>query len=376
MNFDFTEAQKKRLDAIRSIAAAMPPETALISATSEVARKALGEVLDQLAAVGYLRLGLEEDALGGAVGLMAAMEILAGRAPGFFLSVEMSTRVLGRVLVHWGSGGEAHAWLKGLTRGEWLGALALSEETLNVENDALTTTGTRQGQDILLNGRKNYVINGPLADRIGVVGRLDGRTAIFMLDRQARGLTLTERISTMGYGGVHIAGVALSDCRVPEACILIPPEGTPVLDMLRAWENEILLAAALGLMRASFEEARDFAKSHRTGGKPIIAYQEVGFKLSEMLTLYQTAQLLAYRAVWTTETDPKQGASLLWCAKVFGTEAAERVAGDALRILAGQGYRSGSASETAYRAAKWTQIAGMSTEIARVRIGDHALGYR
>ena len=108
----------------------------------------------------------------------------------------------------------------------------------------------------------------------------------------------------------------------------------------------------------------------------MIAYQEVGFKLSEMLTLYQTAQLLAYRAVWTMATQPKEGASLIWCAKVFGTEAAERVAGDALRILSGQGYRSGSASESAYRAVKWTQISGISTEIARVKIGDHALGYR
>jgi alkylation response protein AidB-like acyl-CoA dehydrogenase len=108
----------------------------------------------------------------------------------------------------------------------------------------------------------------------------------------------------------------------------------------------------------------------------VIAYQEVGFKLSEMLTLYQTAQLLAYRAVWTMATQPKEGASLIWCAKVFSTEAAERVAGEALRILAGQGYRFGSASESAYRAAKWTQISGVSTEIARVRIGDHALGYR
>jgi alkylation response protein AidB-like acyl-CoA dehydrogenase len=247
---------------------------------------------------------------------------------------------------------------------------------MNVENDPLQTQGVRKGGRVLVSGSKNYVVNGPLADRIGVVGMLDGKPAIFMMDRQVEGLAVSDRIRTMGYDGLHIAEIALHDCDLPEENVILPPENADVLDLLRMWENEVLLAAALGMMQASLAEARDFAKSHRTGGKPVIAYQEVGFKLSEMLTLHQTAQLFAYRAVWTMATQPKEGASLIWCAKVFGTEAAERVAGEALRILAGQGYRSGSAAESAYRAAKWTQISGISTEIARVRIGDHALGYR
>jgi alkylation response protein AidB-like acyl-CoA dehydrogenase len=128
-------------------------------------------------------------------------------------------------------------------------------------------------------------------------------------------------------------------------------------------------------MKAAYESARDYAKAHRSGGKPVIAYQEVGFKLAEMLTLCQTAELLAYRAVWTAAVDPRAGRSLNWCAKVFCSEAAERVAGDALRILGQAGYRAGGPAEGAYRAVKLTQIAGTSTELARVKIGDAALGY-
>ena len=376
MNFDFTDDENRLFEKVRAIAGEAPSEDHLNREQAAGASPELREVMQKLARAGYLELGLGKDADASAVTLMGAMEALACNAHSLFLTVEMSTRVLGRAIAQWGSETQREQWLDSLLRGEWLGALALSEESMNVENDPLQTLGSRKDGRIVLNGRKDYVINGPLADRIGVVGMLDGRPAIFMLDRQADGLTVTERTPTMGYDGLHIAGLECCDCTVPVENVILPPENVSVLDQLRLWENEILLAAALGLMQASFEEARDFAKTHRSGGKPVIAYQEVGFKLSEMLTLYQTAQLLAYRAVWTMATQPKEGASLIWCAKVFGTEAAERVAGEALRILAGQGYRAGSASESAYRAAKWTQIGGISTEIARVKIGDHALGYR
>jgi alkylation response protein AidB-like acyl-CoA dehydrogenase len=376
MNFDFKDDEKRLFETIRAIAGAAPSEEILAGQSAEAVSRTLRDILNRLAEAGYLQLGFGKNAKADAVPLMGAMETLAGQARSLFLAVEMSTRVLGRAIAHWADSGQKEQWLQSLLAGNWLGALALSEDTMNVENDPLTTRGVRKDGRVLVSGRKQYVVNGPLADRIGAVGMLDGKLAIFMIDRQAEGLSVSDRIRTMGYDGLHIAEIGLHDCDLSEADVILPPENAPVLDLLRLWENEILLAAALGLMQASLAEARDFAKSHRSGGKPVIAYQEVGFKLSEMLTLYQTAQLLAYRAVWTMATQPKEGASLIWCAKVFSTEAAERVAGEALRILAGQGYRFGSASESAYRAAKWTQISGISTEIARVKIGDQALGYR
>jgi alkylation response protein AidB-like acyl-CoA dehydrogenase len=129
-------------------------------------------------------------------------------------------------------------------------------------------------------------------------------------------------------------------------------------------------------MKTAFESAKAYAKAHRTGGKPIIAFQEIGFKLSEMLTLFQTAQLFAYRTAWAADHNSKEAESLTLCAKVFCTESAEQVAGEALKILGGSGYISGNAAEQAYRCAKYGQIAGTSTEIARVKIGDAALGMR
>jgi alkylation response protein AidB-like acyl-CoA dehydrogenase len=178
----------------------------------------------------------------------------------------------------------------------------------------------------------------------------------------------------MGCNGLAICGLELDGCPVPAGRVIGPLDREMLLGKLKLWENQILIAAALGMLQGSFEAAREHAKTHRSGGKPIIAYQEVGFKLAEMLTLYQTAQLYAYRAAWVADDAPREADVLTLCAKVFCTEAAEAVAGKALQILSGSGYLAGGPAERAYRCAKYSQIAGISTEIARVKIGDAALG--
>jgi alkylation response protein AidB-like acyl-CoA dehydrogenase len=202
------------------------------------------------------------------------------------------------------------------------------------------------------------------------------KSAIFMVEKGAPGLILGERTATIGYGGAAISTLELKNCVISAGNVICPPDAQTMTTLLRLWENQILMGASLGLMKTAFESARTYAKSHKTAGKPIIAFQEIGFKLSEMLTLFQTSQLFAYRTTWTAEKDPKEAESLTLCAKVFCTESAEQVTGEAMKILGGAGYVSGNAVEQAFRCAKYGQIAGTSTEIARVKIGDTALGLR
>jgi alkylation response protein AidB-like acyl-CoA dehydrogenase len=327
--------------------------------------------------LGYLKTGLAGQAnppVTGTLALMAAMERLAVVSPSLFMAVETSTRLFGRALSLGKRTTDIDALEKRLAAGEIMGAVALSEGSLNVENDPLATTGTREGNTIRVSGAKRYVVNGPLADWLAVAGQMEGGLGIFLIERETPGLHRSERIETMGCNGLAIGGLELDGCPVPLARVIGPLDPEATLARLKLWENQILIAAALGQLRAAFDAARDHAKTHRSGGKPIIAYQAVGFKLAEMLTLYQTAQLLAYRAAWTADDNPKEADVLTLCAKVFSTEAAETVAGKALQILSGSGYLTGNPAEQAYRNAKYGQIAGVSTEIARVKIGDAALG--
>jgi alkylation response protein AidB-like acyl-CoA dehydrogenase len=152
-----------------------------------------------------------------------------------------------------------------------------------------------------------------------------------------------------------------------------PFEDDEPLRKVRTWEDEILTAASLGLMRSALDSASEYARAHTSGGKPIIAYQEIGFKLAEMLTLFQTAQLLAYRAAWMAETGERETETLIHCAKVFCTESAEKLASASMQVLGQHGYARGNPAEEGYRNAKYLQIAGTSTEISRVKIGDGVL---
>jgi alkylation response protein AidB-like acyl-CoA dehydrogenase len=352
MNFDFTTEDRALFEAVRQAAAG---------------REGLPELLPALAYTGYLNPELSGTTL------MGAMEALASLDPALFLGVEMSARLLGRALARWGSPAQRARWGAPLAQGTWIGALALSEQGMNVDNEPLATQARREGDGVRLEGAKSYVVNAPVADWIGVVGRLEDRPALFMVARDAPGLTVEAALRTLGTDGLPIAGLTLAAVRLPAAQVVLLTDDH--LEVLRLWENQVLIAAALGMQAAALAQARDYAKAHRTGGRPIIAYQEVGFKLAEMLTLHQTSQLYAYRAAWAADRNAKEAQGLTWCAKVFCTEAAERVAGEALRILGGAGYQSGGAAEQAYRSAKYPQIAGTSTEIARVKIGDEALGY-
>jgi alkylation response protein AidB-like acyl-CoA dehydrogenase len=303
------------------------------------------------------------------------MEILAATSPSLFLSLEMCARLFGRMIVIWGDNDQKKRYLLPLRKGKLVGAVALSEKAMNVDNDPLETIGTDHDGGIKISGGKQYVINGPVADWTAVVARYHDSKAIFLVQRGTRGMIRGDRLHTLGYDGVQICSIQFGDCRIPFDQVLIPGDGQEILETIRMWENQMLSAACLGMMRSSFEAAKRYASAHHSGGKPIVAYQEVAFKLAEMLALYQTSQLLAYRAAWMSDTNPKDAAELTLCAKVFCTESAEKVAGQALQILAGEGYRLGNPAEHAYRCAKYAQIAGTSTEIARVKIGDRALGY-
>ena len=311
------------------------------------------------------------------VSLVVSQEQLAALAPSLFLSVEVSIRIFGRLVARFGSEDQKNAVLPDLMSGKSIGAVALSENSMNIENDILHTTGVSSADGFHVTGSKGHVVNAAIADWIAVAGKIDGREepAFFLMEKESEGLFIGERLSTLGYGGVPISPIQLDGCPVPLKHVIQLPMDSAAFQTVRMWEDQVLTAASLGLMRRSFDAALQYAKTHRSGGKPIIAYQEVGFKLAEMLTLFQTAQLLAYRAAWMSESEDREADVLAHAAKVFCAESAEKVTSDAMQILGGKGYVRGNPVEAGYRDAKYIQIAGTSTEISRMKIGDRILGY-
>jgi alkylation response protein AidB-like acyl-CoA dehydrogenase len=377
MNFDIGEEEKNLCERINGLFTVDGGADLIHQENDqpEVVRRATLRWAASLAEAGYLAPGV----LNGrnSVSLVVMQEALAALAPSLFLSVEASTRIFGRLVAVYGTVEQKDAILSNLISGRLIGTVALSEEGMNIENPPLTTTGISSAEGFIVSGSKSHVVNGPIADWIAAAGTIDGETetSFFLIEKSRKGLFAGKRLATLGYSGAAISPVRFEGCQVPSQHVIRPEGGSDALKMVRLWEDQILTAASLGLMRRSFDVAVKYAKTHRSGGKPIIAYQEVGFKLAEMLTLFQTAQLLAYRAAWMSESGDREADVLAHCAKVFCAEAAEKIASESLQILGGTGYILGNPAEAGYRDAKYLQIAGTSTEISRMKIGDAVLGY-
>ena len=378
MNFDFSEGELKFHQALAQALEGKETPESQSEAENKVLPDWVGSYHRILADVGYLELGFKvpEQENGNSLHLLACQEILAAFSQSLYLTVEMSVRMFGSIIRFWGTKEQQSQLLPDLNSGKIFGAVALSEDAMNVTNGPLKTEGFERNDRIQVAGKKTYVVNAPWADWIAVVGRMQDQTAVFLLEKNTPGLTIDTPLITLGYETAAIAGIHLDACNIPADRVILLNGDKAAWVSLQLWENHILIGASLGMMKAAFTSAKEFANSHHTGGKPIIAYQEVAFKLAEMLTLYQTAQLLAYRAAWAADNQPQEKDGLMLCAKVFCAESAEKVASMALQVLSGEGYQRGSQAADAYACSKYTQIAGTSMEIARVRIGDEALGYK
>ena len=327
--------------------------------------------LMKLGQKGYLALGLENRK--DSVSLLAAQETLATISPSLFLSVEVTARLFGRLVASFGTPEQKNKILPHIKEGRLIGAVALSETGMSIGNAPMDTSALSMDGGFQVDGAKGHVVNAPVADWIAVAGNWEEDIVFLLIRKDADGLYMGERLSTLGYNGTTISPISLENCFVQSNAVIGPLKEENLLKTLRMWEDQILTAGSLGLMHRSFDTARAYAKDHESGGKPIIFYQEVGFKLAEMLTLLHTAQLLAYRAAWMVETGDREAGVLVHCAKVFCSESAEEVTSSALQILGGKGYVQGNPAEEGYRNAKYLRIAGTSSEISRMKIADEVL---
>jgi alkylation response protein AidB-like acyl-CoA dehydrogenase len=373
MDFDYSETERDISEKVKGIFATDTKASfaKLESGNNDVIRSVVLKYLKALGQVGFLARGLEDKK--DTMSLVTAQESLATISPSLFLSVEVNARIFGRLIAVYGSADQKNQFLHDIKEGRFIGAVALSEGGMNIENEPLQTAGVQGGESFFVNGGKDHVVNAPIADWIAVAGKVEEDIVFFIIKKGSEGLFIGQRFSTMGYHGCAISTISLENCSVHSKHVIGPFKDEEPFKALRRWEDQILTTGSLGLMNRCYRDALSYAKTHKSGNKPIIAYQEVGFKLAEMLTLLQTAQLLAYRAAWMDETNNKDASVVAHCAKVFCTESAEEVASQALQILGGYGYIDGNPVEEGYRNAKYLQIAGTSTEISRMKIADGVL---
>ncbi|MEJ2718145.1 MAG: acyl-CoA/acyl-ACP dehydrogenase [Deltaproteobacteria bacterium] len=375
MDFDWTAEEQEIKSRVASV---LDEKTRLELEDLEEAdldgvKRITAACMRKLADVGYLALGTGPGARGRAMALIAAQEELARVSGSLFLSIETSARLFGGVLAGFGTSDAAREISESLARGELIGALAASEPEHPPFPDGTGTGAVPDRGGYLLTGRKNYVTNALIADWLAVVGDVGERPAVFLVGPHLPGVAIGPRLKTVGYNGLAVSVIELNQVKVPETHVLGPFDDRSPLDFLRLVQDQMLTVAAIGLLQRIVAATRDYTHAHERGGKPVFRFQEIRFKLADMLTLCQSAQFLAYRAGWLYSADDTEAETVLHCAKVFAAEASEQAAAMAMQVMAGHGYLAGNPVERAYREAKLTGIAGTTSEIARMSIADDLL---
>jgi alkylation response protein AidB-like acyl-CoA dehydrogenase len=212
-----------------------------------------------------------------------------------------------------------------------------------------------------------------MADMIAVSGQVEGKTAFFLVQPGQEGVKIGPRMATLGYNGLAVSTLDLDRAFVPADRVIGPLADDEAIRFLHTVQDLILVAASLGVMIRTHNEANTYSRTYHRGAKPIYSHQEVRFKLADTFTLMQTSQLLAYRAAWFQAMGEKEAPVLIHAAKVFTAEAAEKVSNLAMQILAGRGYVMGNPVERGYREAKFAALAGTTSEVARMSIAEDVL---
>jgi len=279
-----------------------------------------------------------------------------------------------------------------------LGAFCVSEPDAGSDVSSLRTRAVydEATDEWVLNGTKAWITNGGIADVHVVVAAVDpalkGRgQASFVVPPGTKGLSQGQKYKKHGIKASHTAEVVLDDVRVPGRCLLggkekldaklarareagRTGEGQPAMKTFEATRPAVG-AQALGIARAAYEIALDYAKERVAFGKPIIMNQAIAFKLANMATQIDASRLLIWRAAWLARNGGFKNAEGSM-SKYYASEAAVKVTEEAIQILGGYGYTREYDVERMHRDAKIHTIFEGTSEIQQLVIARAISGLR
>ena len=276
-----------------------------------------------------------------------------------------------------GSAAQRDAYLPRVAQGTAVAAFALSEPDAGSDAAALTTAAHLDGDHYVLDGVKTWTSNGGAADfyvlfaRVGDQPGTSGITA-FIVDGGTPGLEVEARIEVMA---PHpLATMRLRGCRIPSSArIGAEGDGFKVamhtLDLFRP----SVAAAALGFARRAFDEAVARARGRHMFGQTLADLQLTQAAIGDMAALIDASALLVYRAAWLRDTSKRRITEEAAIAKLFATEAAQKVIDRAVQIHGGLGVVRGSVVERLYREIRALRIYEGATEVQQLIIGRREL---
>jgi alkylation response protein AidB-like acyl-CoA dehydrogenase len=347
------------------------PRTSEMESRAEFPR----ELFRTLGKAGLLGLAYDEELGGGGQPYEVYLQVLEELARGWLaVGVGVSVHTLSCYpLAAFGSDEQKARWLPEMLGGELLGAYCLSEASSGSDAVALQTRAVRKGDDYVVDGTKTWVTHGGHADFYNLMVRTGGSgpkgISCLLADASTAGMSPQPPERKMGLRSSPTASITLEGARVP-ADRLLGEEGVGFRIALSALDGGRLgiAACAVGHAQAALDLAVDYAKERKQFGQRIADFQGLSFLLADMATQVEAARALYLSAARLRDAGRPYGPQASM-SKLFATDAAMRVATDAVQVLGGYGYVEDFPAERYLREAKILQIFEGTNQIQRLVIG-------
>jgi alkylation response protein AidB-like acyl-CoA dehydrogenase len=282
-------------------------------------------------------------------------------------------------IMYFGNEAQKQKYLPKLATGEWIGAWGLTEANTGSDSGNMQCVATREGDDWVINGTKNWITHG-ITGNVAVVlcrtgaPRSKNNVTAFVVERGTPGFAAGKKENKLGMRASETAELVFDNCRISDAQRLGEvgdgfKQAMKILDGGRI----SIASLALGIAKGAYEASVKYAKERHQFDQPIANFQAISFKLAEMATKIEVAENLIYQAADLKNKHlPMTKESAM--AKYYASEVSVQVATDAVQIFGGYGYTKDFPVEKYYRDAKLCTIGEGTSEIQKLVISRAILG--
>jgi alkylation response protein AidB-like acyl-CoA dehydrogenase len=339
------------------------------------------ETMKKLGELGLLGIFVPEEYGGSGFGYAeyaTALMELGKVCGGIGLSVAAHNSLCTGHIFYHGSEEQKRKYLPKLASGEWIGAWGLTEANTGSDAMRMKTTAVKDGDHWVLNGTKNWITHGLSGDvavvliRTGDLLDSNGITA-FIIEKGTPGFSAVQIKEKLGVRASETAELIFDNVRIPDANV-IGEVGAGFKQAMQILDGGRVSIASLscGVARGAYEASVKYAKEREQFGKPIAHFQAIAFKLADMATEVEAAELLTFQAAYLKDNKKpvtKAGAY----AKYYASEVAVRCGNEAVQVMGGYGYTKEYPAEKFLRDAKLMTIGEGTSEIQKIVISREIL---
>ena len=339
------------------------------------------EIFQEMARQDFFRIMVPE-AYGGlsdsAMGLSIGIEELARGDAGIAVSFAVDA-IATKGILYYGNDEQKQKYLPGIADGKILTAFAITEPNAGSDAASIKTKAIKKGNKYVLDGVKQFITNGEIADIIMVIAVTDpekgykGHTA-FIVEKGMPGFSPGKREDKMGIRSSITNELLFDGCEVPEENIVGGlGQGFYIALGLLDRSRIGIGAQAIGIARGALDEALKYSREREQFGKSINSFQGIQFMLADMASQLEAARLLVYHSSRLLDAGIKDVTKTSAMAKMMATDTAMKVTTDAVQIFGGYGYMKEYPVEKMMRDAKVTQIYEGTNQIQRCVIAQRLI---